>query len=88
MAIDEIIGNIIKLHINLDKIFKLDNNTQLIIFALINELIDSLNCGTNKGLSLGGINYDIIRCNVLFNTLVENEYLITKRDANLNKILD
>lgn len=36
----------------------------------------------------GGVKIDYIRASVLFNTLVENNYLVTQREKNLNNILN
>ena len=76
------------MQLNLDKIFKLENDSQIIIFTLFNELVNSLNVDSGKGITIpSGLKVDPIRCNIIYNTLTENEYLITRRDINLNKIL-
>lgn len=87
MEVNEIIENLPKMQINLDKLSKLDNDNRKVIIDFFNSLMNSIN-GTSGNMFPGGSKYDIIRAYVLYNTLTENEYLITRRESNLNKILE
>lgn len=87
MEVSEIIENLPKMQINLDKLSKLDNDNRKVIIDFFNSLMNSLN-GSSGNMIPGGSKYDIIRAYVLYNTLTENEYLITRRESNLNKILE
>ena len=74
-------------HLDLDKILKLPSSyDKEIILELFKELMDSFY--GEKGMNFpGGIRVDFIRATVVYNTLVEGGYLVTKREANLEKVL-
>lgn len=74
-------------YLDLDKILKLPTSyDKEIILELFKELMDSFY--GEKGMSLpGGIKIDHIRATVVYNTLVEGGYLVTKREANLERVL-
>lgn len=85
MEFNVIIEKMSGMQLNLDKISKLDNDNRKIIIDLFNDLIDSIN-GTKGGFL--GSKYDPIRSQILYNTLTENDYLITRREINIEKILN
>lgn len=86
MDIRLIQDDIMNRQLNLDKIFKLSKADKKIVLNLFQELLDSFY--GEKGMSIpGGLKIDHIRALVAYNTLVDNDYLITKREANLDKIL-
>lgn len=70
--------------INIDKIFLLSSDKQQLIINMIESLFLSLdNPDTSRHQK-----DSMFRIGVLKNTLINNEWLITKRDKNLNKILN
>lgn len=86
MDILQMQDEIMNRQLNLDKIFKLPDTDKQIILNLFQELIDSFY--GEKGMSFpGGVRIDHIRASVAYNTLVDNDYLVTKREANLDKVL-
>ena len=74
-------------YLDLDKILKLpSSHDKEIIMELFKELMDSFY--GEKGMSLpGGIKIDYMRATVIYNTLIEGGYLVTKREASLEKVL-
>lgn len=78
--------DIMNRQLNLDKIFKLSKKDKKIVLDLFQELLDSFY--GEKGMSLpGGMRIDHIRASVAYNTLIDNDYLVTKRESNLDKVL-
>lgn len=72
--------------LNLEKIFKLSSQDKAIVMSLFNELMDCFY--GDKGMNFpDGIKVDFIRANVIYNTLINNDYLVTKRESNLDKVL-
>jgi len=78
---EPIIDFLQKLSLNLDKIFKLKPDEQKLIMSMYQDMMLNINniISTN---TYGGLTNMI----VLFNTLYDNEYLITIRETNLNKL--
>jgi hypothetical protein len=77
---------IMERQLNLDKIFKLPEDDKQIVMSLFQELLDSFY--GEKGMDIaGGLRVDHIRASVVYNTLIDNDYLVTKRESNLDKIL-
>lgn len=73
--------------LNIDKIFKLGEPDKQIILKMFDDLVDSFY--GERGMSLpGGLKIDYLRACVLFNTLSDNEYLITRREKNLDSVLE
>lgn len=73
--------------LDLDKILKLDKHQQKVVLKLFDDLMDCFY--GERGMNLpGGMKIDYLRAEVLYKTLVNNDYLVTKREKNLNKILD
>jgi hypothetical protein len=94
MNVSEIMNNLgangteCNMQLNLNKLSTLDSENRKMIINFFNNLMDSIN-GTSGGfLAPGGFKYDPSRIQILYNTLTENEYLITRRESNLNKILE
>ena len=74
-------------HLNLYKILNLPHEDRKIILDLYNQMHDALN-GENGGIILpGGIKMDIVKATVIYNTLIEYNYIVTRREENLDKIL-
>ena len=76
-----------KYELNLQKIFKLSDSERNFIIMMFSELMDCFY--GEKGLSLpGGAKIDFIKASILYNTLSNEGYLVTKREKNINNILD
>lgn len=78
-------------HLNLDKILNLGPSERETIMQLYYEMHDSINgkSGSIGNMSLpGGVVMDTIKATVIFNTLIEYGYLVTRREENLDKILN
>lgn len=87
MAWDKIHEEILELELDLDKVLKLEKHQQKIVLRLFDDL---MNCFYGeRGISIpGGERIDYLRAEVLYKTLVNSEYLVTKREKNLNKVLE
>ena len=72
--------------LNLDKIFKLEPHNQQIVMNLYHTLLDSMN-GEKGPLIAGGIRFDVIGMSSTYNTLVEHDFLVTRREKNLDTLL-
>ena len=73
--------------LNLEKIFKMGDSDKEIIMSMFNDLVDSFY--GERGLNLpGGYKIDYMRASVLYNTLLDNDYLVTRREKNLDNILN
>ena len=81
-----LIDEISKRHFNLPKIFKLDEKDQRIVLQLFDKLNKSFN-GNNGHTLPGGIRMDQINGKLIYDTLVEYDFLVTRREENLNKLL-
>jgi hypothetical protein len=66
--------------LNLEKIFKLDPNKQKIVMDLYQIMLKSLSTQSGKFSSLG----DVYSLTTAYNTLVENDFFITRREKNLD----
>jgi hypothetical protein len=87
---NKIMEELMDKHLNLDKIKDLPDIDKKIILDLYNSMHDAINGkgGTPGGMSLpGGISMDNLKAQVIYNTLTEYGYLVTRRDSNLDKIL-
>lgn len=77
--------------LNLDKIMKLNESDRKSIFDLFERLAKCFNGDSGIPLNipgLTGIKFDFITASMIYNTLVENDYLITKREKRLNDVLE
>lgn len=73
--------------LDLNKILKLEKHEQKVILKLFDDLMDCFY--GEKGMSLpGGMKVDYLRAEVLYRTLVESDYLVTRREKNLNEVLE
>lgn len=87
MGWDKIHEEVINLELDLEKILKLKKNQQKLVIKLFDDLMDCFY--GEKGISLpGGTRIDYLRAEVLYRTLINNEFLVTKRDKNLNRVLE
>jgi hypothetical protein len=89
----DLIEEISKRHLNLPKIFELEEKDQKIVFQLFDKLNKSFNGNTGThipGVTLlhAGVRFDYINGKLIYDTLVEYDFLVTRREENLNKILD
>lgn len=74
--------DILDKHLNLDKIMSLSSEDKKIIMDLYNQMQDSF-----RELSLTGDTTHFIRFKFTLNTLSEYDYLVTRREENLDKLL-
>lgn len=83
----DIISEINKRHLNLPKIFELDEKNQKIVFQLFDKLNKCVS--GNNGVNIppyGRI--DMINAKLIYDTLVEYGFLVTRREKNINELLD
>ena len=78
----EILGK----QLNLDKLLSLPKDQADIVLKLFNDLMDSFTKGDFQ--IPGGIKMDIVRMVILYNTLSDEGWIITRREKNLNAIID
>ncbi len=81
MTLKEISNQLALMQLNLDKIFKLDGSQREVILSLFDTLMNLFRM--NDGFSP-----DLVRITMLYNTLVDNDYLVTRRERNIDNILD
>lgn len=77
--------------LNLDKIMKLSDSDRELVFDLFEKLNKCFNGknGTNMyGVGGSSIKFDLINANIIYNTLVEYDYLVTKREKRLEDVLE
>ena len=87
MAWDKIQKEILELELDLEKILKLEKHQQKIVLKLFDDLMGCFY--GERGISIpGGERIDYLRAEVLYKTLVNSESLVTKREKNLNKVLE
>ena len=65
--------------LNIEKIFKLDPNNQKIVMDLYQIMLKSISI--NNGFPSG---MDVYSLTTAYNTLVENDFFITRREKNLD----
>lgn len=71
--------------LDVEKIFKLPPKDQKIIMDIYNAML----WATDKWSNLGSIGtYDVVKFDNSYNTLYDWGYLITRRDKNIDEILD
>ena len=86
MTFNDIQDTLCDMELNLEKILKLPESDKNIILGLYNDLCDCFY--GEKGVSMpGGMKIDHTRLYINYNTLINNEYLVNKRGADLEKIL-
>jgi len=67
--------------LNIDKIFKLDPNNQKIVMDLYQIMLASLEANKNFTMTSG---IDVYSLTTAYNTLVENDLFITRREKNID----
>lgn len=83
----EIQTELLKRQLDLEKVFKLDDSSKEIVMKMFHDLMDSFS--GERGVNLpGGMKIDYMRATVFYNTLIEGEYLVTRREKNLNTVLE
>ena len=83
----EIQNNLSERQLDLNKIFKLKESEQLIIIKMFDDLMNCFH--GDVGMSLpGGIKMDYLKAEVLYTTLSESDYLVTRREKNLDSVLE
>lgn len=91
METKEIHDKLIDKQLDLDKIMNLPPEDKKIIMDLYNQMHNSINgeIGTFGGVTLpGDIKIDTHRFNIIYNTLTEHGYLVTRREKRLNDVLE
>ena len=79
--------DLLEKQLDIDKIFKLDDSSKEIVMRMFYDLMDSFY--GERGMNLpGGMKIDYMRASVIYNTLVDGEYLVTRREKNLNTVLE
>ena len=74
-------------HLNLDKILKLNPEQSQKILNLFDTFRNSVSnefCHGGKGLNMS-VDPSVI---IMYNTLIEYDYLVSRREKNLDKILE
>ena len=71
--------NLLKLQLDIEKVLKLGDVDKGIVMKMFDDLMDSFSTS---------MNVDYVRIYVLYNTLVESDYLVTRREKNLNLVLE
>lgn len=66
--------------LNLKKVLELDDRQRSLIMSLFEQLIGSFSPANFNGI-------DSVKISVIYNTLVDNDYLVTRREKNLDNIL-
>lgn len=79
--------DLLERQLDIEKIFKLDDSSKEIVMRMFYDLMDSFY--GEKGMNLpGGMKIDYLRASVIYNTLLDNDYLVTRREKNLDNILN
>lgn len=81
MTYDDIIGEINNSQLNLEKLFKLNDVEKNIVYSLYKELLNEFK---TSGRTL---DINMLKIISLFNTLRNNDYLITNREKNIDSVL-
>jgi hypothetical protein len=84
----ELINELNKRHLNIPKILELPDHSQKTVLSLFDKLTKCFS--GNNGLHNPALNSRIDHVNgkLLFDSLVEHGYLITRREKRLDDILD
>jgi hypothetical protein len=75
--------------LNLSKLMSLGENDRQMVINLFNKLLDCYS-GEKGMYKLPGLpgSYDLISADILYRTLVENDYLITVREKRIDDIIN
>lgn len=87
MKIDELMADIDQRYLDIDKINQLSDIKAKAVMDLYQRLMTAIRdkMTTINGMPNTGV---YLAINSMSNTLVQNGYLVTKREQNLNKVLD
>ena len=83
---EDIQKDILSKQLNLDKLLSLPKDQSDIVLKLFNDLMDSFTKGDFQ--IPGGIKMDVVRMVILYNTLSDEGWIITRREKNLNKLTE
>ena len=86
MNITNIYEDILVRQLNISKLLKLPAEKSAIIINLFNDLMTS--CSDGHTSLPGGLKMDIYRMVVLYNTLVDEGWLVTRRERNLEALTE
>jgi hypothetical protein len=81
MRISDIKSDCLKRQLNIEKIMKLDSDQRSVIISLFDQLMNGFSPSTFNP------DPDSIKVNIIYNTLIDNDYLVTRREKNLDNIL-
>jgi len=81
MTLKEISNQLALKQLNLDKVLKLEDGQRMVILSLFDTLMNLFRMND-------GFTPDLVRITMLYNTLVDNDYLVTRRERNIDNILD
>lgn len=87
----EIYDKLVDKQLDLDKILSLPKEDKKIVVDLYNQMYDAINGqgGSFGEFTLpGDIKIDILRFDLIYNTLTEYGYLVTRREKRLNDVLE
>jgi len=84
--IQNIHEDILKRQLDLERLLKLPKTKSDLILKLFDDLMDSFKDG--KFSPSTGQSMDINRLVILYNTLVDEGWLVTRREKNLNKLTE
>ncbi len=79
--------NLENLILNMDKIHNLSESNKQIVMNLFYKLVDCFSGDIGQSMVGGGIRVDVVTAKLIHDTLVEHEYLITRRDKRIDEIL-
>ena len=82
-----LMNDVCEMHLNMDKILKLSDVDKKIVLDLYDKLIKSFYSSGTFTLP-GGIQFDVIGANTIYNTLTEGGYLVTRRERNIDSVLE
>lgn len=83
MELHEILSDLTNRHFDINKVINLEESKRDIVINLFNQLMDEL-----KIDPLNFQHTNQMKIQVLYNTLVESGYLVTRREKNLNNLID
>ena len=83
MDTHEILNDVMSRHLDLEKVLKLDDSQRSTVISLFSTLMEELKTDLNRGFQ-----YNDVTISLVYNTLVESGYLVTRRERNLNTLVD
>ena len=73
--------------LNMEKLISLSSEQQRLIMDLFEKLIQCFS-GRNGTMTSNGTCMDLITAKLIYNSLVEYDYLISRRDKRIEDLLD